>query len=204
MLSPLTRHANWAPRVRSAPAIRRVDALMDIAEPFLQPHDGLAAGVKAEMAGFDDSGMHRPDGNLMQARAFRGEEGVRRRRGRARLAGAEGMADRPAAVIEPWPRIARADRREAVKVARARVRGGSRADAPRPPRGTRRRRRNSSQLQIGAAGRRQRHARLGPVAPETDEPAPRPKRAATPPRARRPPRLRARPRFRLASSCRLP
>ena len=69
-------------RARStlAPRIRRVDALVDIAEPLLEPHDRLAAGVEAEVAGLDDPGMNRTDRDLMQARALGLEEGVGVRR----------------------------------------------------------------------------------------------------------------------------
>jgi hypothetical protein len=45
---------------------------MDIAEPLLQPHDMLAIGVEAEMAGLDDAGMDRTDGDLVQRVAFGG------------------------------------------------------------------------------------------------------------------------------------
>ena len=47
-----------------------VDALVDVAEPLLQPHHGLAVGGEAEMPGLDDAGMHRPDRDLVQALAF--------------------------------------------------------------------------------------------------------------------------------------
>ena len=166
---------------------QRVDALVDVAEPLLQPRDGLAGGVKAEMAGFDDAGVHRPDGNLVQARAFRGEKRVRRGRGRRRLAGPEGMADRPAAVIEPRP-LHRA-RRPRVRPQRSAERAfeADRGRMRRPDRGELAVDAWVGEpLQIGAPRRRQRHARLGPVAPQADEPAPLPPRAAPSPRARRP------------------
>src|SRR5258706_8736997 len=44
-----------------------LDALMGISQPLFQPHHGLPARGKSEMARFDDAGMHGPDRNLMQA-----------------------------------------------------------------------------------------------------------------------------------------
>ena len=55
-----------------------LDALVDVAEPFLQPDHGLAARGEAEMAGLDDAGVDRADGDLVQAVAFGGEEAVGR------------------------------------------------------------------------------------------------------------------------------
>ena len=53
-----------------------VDALVDVAEPLLEPHHRLAARGEAEMAGLDDAGMDRADRDLVQALALDGEEGV--------------------------------------------------------------------------------------------------------------------------------
>ncbi len=39
---------------------------MDIAQPLLQAHDGLAIGMEAKMAGLDDAGVDRADGDLVQ------------------------------------------------------------------------------------------------------------------------------------------
>ena len=92
------------------------DALVHIAEPLLQPHDVLAVGGEAEMAGLDDAGMHRADRNLVQALAVHRQELVRRGLCR-RPAFAERMAHIPEAEIEPRPRIGRADRLQAEQIA---------------------------------------------------------------------------------------
>src|SRR5262249_18137498 len=79
-----------------------LDALVDVAEPLLQPHDGLAVGGEAEMAGLDDAGMDGADGNLMQAVSF----GREKRRGLPRPLGSHrdgrGPANAPASRVEPW------------------------------------------------------------------------------------------------------
>ena len=67
-----------AARSSVAPCHQPLDALVDIAEPLLQPHHGLAIGGEAEMAGLDDAGMHRPDRDLVQALALGRQEGDRR------------------------------------------------------------------------------------------------------------------------------
>ena len=77
MLSPLTAPASFAPRASVGAAHQRFDALVDIAEPRLQPHHRLAAGVEAEMAGLDDPGVDRADRDLVQPLALGGEEGDR-------------------------------------------------------------------------------------------------------------------------------
>ncbi len=95
-----------------------VDALVDIAEPFLQPRHDLAIDAETEMAGLDDAGMHRPNRNLMQPLAQRREEVVHRgiapHRRRPR---AERRAEAPGTVIEPRAAVRRAERREAIKIA---------------------------------------------------------------------------------------
>ena len=102
-------------RRRAAPlrerraAHQRVDALVDIAEPLFQPHHGFAVGGEAEMAGLDDAGMNRSDRNLMQALAFDRQERISGCSAGAGAAAPSGCA-RPAAVIEPGPRVGRADR----------------------------------------------------------------------------------------------
>ena len=53
-----------------------LDALVDVAQPLLQAHDGLAIGGEAEMAGLDDAGMDRTDRDLMQAFALGGEKRI--------------------------------------------------------------------------------------------------------------------------------
>ena len=44
---------------------QRPDPLVHVAEPLLQPHDGLAIGGEPEMSRFDDAGVHRTNGDLM-------------------------------------------------------------------------------------------------------------------------------------------
>src|SRR5260370_271787 len=91
-------------------------ALVHVAKPRLEAGNRLAIGVKAEMSGFDDAGMHRTDGDLMQLGAFGGEKRVvcpgmvtGWRRALARPGG-ERMDDWPIAVVEPGPPVERADR----------------------------------------------------------------------------------------------
>jgi hypothetical protein len=55
-----------------------LDALVDVAEPLLQPHHRLAVGREAEMAGLDDAGMDRADRNLVQPFALDRQEFVAR------------------------------------------------------------------------------------------------------------------------------
>ena len=69
---------------------QRLDALVHIAEPLLQPHHGLAVGGEAEVARLDDAGVHRADRDLVQAFAFGRQERIR------------------AAVPQPGPRVGRA------------------------------------------------------------------------------------------------
>ena len=102
--------------LEARPAHQRVDAFVGVAEPLLEPHDRLAAGVEAEMAGLDDPGMDRTDRNLMQARAL-WPRGRRRRPAR-----------------RPWARGRRAD--GAAASGRGRASGGRPARrAPRSRRG---------------------------------------------------------------------
>ena len=117
MLSPEVRPASLRRVVERRAGHQRLDALVHIAEPLLEPHHVLAVGGEAEMAGLDDAGMHRPDRDLMQAFALDRQEGVRRRRLRARLACAERMAHVPEAEVEPRPRVGRADGVEPEEIA---------------------------------------------------------------------------------------
>ena len=55
---------------------QRLDALVHVAEPLFEPHHGLARGGEAEVSRLDDAGMHRADGNLMQASPSDGQEVV--------------------------------------------------------------------------------------------------------------------------------
>jgi len=54
----------------------RFDALVDVAQPLLQPRDGLAIAGEAEMAGLDDARMHGANRDLVQAGAVHGKEVV--------------------------------------------------------------------------------------------------------------------------------
>ena len=72
-----------------------LDALVDVAEPLLEPHHGLAVGGEAEMAGLDDAGMDRPDRDLVQALALGGQEAIGARAAGRRRSRAERMAARP-------------------------------------------------------------------------------------------------------------
>src|SRR6185369_8766464 len=88
------------------------------AEPLFQPRYDLAIDVETEMAGLDDAGMHRANGDLMQPLAQRREEVVHGRiaphRWRAR---AKWRAEAPGTMIEPGAAVRRAERREAIKIA---------------------------------------------------------------------------------------
>ena len=78
MLSPETRPASRAAAVEVGAGHQPLDALVDVAEPLLEPHDGLAVGGEAEMPGLDDAGMHRADRDLVQALALGRQERDRR------------------------------------------------------------------------------------------------------------------------------
>ena len=82
-------------------AQKRVDALVHIAEPLLEPHHRFAAGVKAEVAGLDDARVHRADGDLVQPVALGGEKLVGAAFAGVRRCGAERRRYGPAAMIEP-------------------------------------------------------------------------------------------------------
>ena len=64
-----------------APA-QGLDSLVGVTEPLFEAHHRFAVGGEAEMSGFDDPGMNRPYGDLMQPFAFGGQESVRRVRPR--------------------------------------------------------------------------------------------------------------------------
>jgi len=51
-------------------------ALVDEAEPRLEVHDRLALDAEPEMAGLDDPGVHRADGDLEDALALDGGRGT--------------------------------------------------------------------------------------------------------------------------------
>src|SRR5690606_9910845 len=94
------------------PGHQRLYPLVGIAETLLHAHDGLAARREPEMPGFDDAGMHRPDGDPVQVLAFCREEFIthaltRDLRGRTEWAG-----DTPASVVEPGARVFETGREE--------------------------------------------------------------------------------------------
>ena len=116
------RVAGGAPRELRAALKRRaghqsLDALVDIAEALLEPHDRLAICGEAEMAGLDDPGMHRTDRNLVQVLAFDGEE--EKRRGPRRRFGVrpEWLHHVPGAEIEPRPQVPEPVRLESIEIA---------------------------------------------------------------------------------------
>ena len=92
------------------------DALMDIAKPFLEPHDGLAVGAEAEMARLDDAGMDRADGDLVNVLPFHRQEGIAGRRFRRWMTCAERRADAPSAVVEPGPPVRQAGGNKAEEI----------------------------------------------------------------------------------------
>ncbi len=116
MESPLTRPTSFARRLDGRAAREPLDALVQIAEPLLQPHHRLAAGVEAEMAGLDDSGMNRPDRNLVQRRPLGAAKGIGRQRRRAGGGAAERRDEIEFSVIEPGPRVGRPLGRQAVQI----------------------------------------------------------------------------------------
>ena len=85
---------------------------MRIAEPLLEPHDRLAAGMEAEVSRLDDPGVNGADRDLVQTRPLRLEEGVGVRRAVVGGAIAERMTQRPAAVIEPASPVRRPSARK--------------------------------------------------------------------------------------------
>ena len=54
-------------------------ALVDIAQALLQPDHGFTVAGEAEMPRFDDAGVDGTDGDLVQARPFHRQEGIRLR-----------------------------------------------------------------------------------------------------------------------------
>ena len=93
-----------------------VDALVHVAQALFQPHHRFAIGGEAEMARLDDAGVHRTDGDLVQAFAFDRQErigGRVARRGRARDAyragrSGSGRTDRARRAPGEWPAACRA------------------------------------------------------------------------------------------------
>jgi hypothetical protein len=84
------------------------DPLMYIAEAFLEPHNCLAIGRETKMARFDDPGMDRTYGDLMQAFAFDGQKHITARFGIRNL-GSKWKSHAPSIVIEPLPLVGKSD-----------------------------------------------------------------------------------------------
>ena len=93
----------------------RFDALVDVAQPLLEPHHRLTICREAEMSGLDDAGVHGPDGDLVQALPLDGQESVDRLLARCGRTRSERVYHVPAAEIEPGPRIRQSDRLQPVQ-----------------------------------------------------------------------------------------
>ncbi len=104
-------------RVETGARHQRLDAFVHVTKALLQPNHRLAVSRKTEMPGLDDAGMNRTDGNLVQALAGGGQEGVRCAPRRSVAALSERVLHIPKAEIEPRPRVGAADRFEPVKIA---------------------------------------------------------------------------------------
>ncbi len=76
MLSPDVRPAKFGGTFDRGADHQSINAFVDVAEPLLQPHDGLAVGGKAEVPRLDDAGVHGSHRDLVHGRAFGGIEGV--------------------------------------------------------------------------------------------------------------------------------
>src|SRR5262249_41647259 len=98
---------------------------------MIEANGGVGVGGKTEMAGVDDAGMNRADGNLVQAFTGGGQEGVRDAPRGSVTAFSERVPHIPTAEIEPGPRVRGADRFEAVEIAhRALQANGRRVEGP--------------------------------------------------------------------------
>jgi len=53
---------------------QKLDALMGVTEPFFQANHNFSIRRKPEVTGFNNPGVNRANGNLMEPIAFRGEE----------------------------------------------------------------------------------------------------------------------------------
>ena len=90
---------------------------MHIAEPFLEPDDGLAVGRKTEMSGLDDPRMHGADRDLVQRLAFHGQEAVNGRAGVGAAVRSERMSYAPYAMVQPGSRVGETHGLEAIEIA---------------------------------------------------------------------------------------
>ena len=92
-------------RIEAGAHHQRLDALVHVAKTLLQSNHRLAVGGKTEMPGFDDAGMNRADGNLVQTFARNGQECIRRAGLRRLTAMPERALHVPKAEIEPRPHV---------------------------------------------------------------------------------------------------
>src|SRR5262249_32624345 len=104
-------------RVEGGARHQRLDALVHVTKALLQPNHGLAVGGETEMPGLDDAGMNWADGNLVEALAGGGQEGVRHPLRRSVTAFSERVLHIPKAEIKPRPRVGQADRFETIEIA---------------------------------------------------------------------------------------
>src|SRR5688500_11693141 len=96
---------------------QRVDALVHIAEPLLQPHDRLTIGGETEVPGLDNSCMNRTNRNLVEVVTLDRQEAVSRPQRRSTTAVRyKRMPDVPEAEIEPWARIGQSYSFDAMKI----------------------------------------------------------------------------------------
>ncbi len=67
------------PTLEAATLEESLDALVHEPQPGLHVEDRLADDRETEVAGFDDTGVHRADGDLVHTRTLDGQERIRRR-----------------------------------------------------------------------------------------------------------------------------
>ena len=103
------RRQSRRPIERSA-GHQHLDAFVRISQPFLKANDRLAACMKTKMPRLYNASMHRADRNLMQPFSLGSQESVRRNGSGHRCSRAKRREDRPSSVVQPGPRIGRADR----------------------------------------------------------------------------------------------
>ena len=97
------------PIERSA-GYQRLDALVRISQSFLKADDCLAGRVKTKMPRLYNASMHWADWNLMQPFSLGRQESVWRKGSVRWCSRAKRRDDRPSSMVQPRPRIRRADR----------------------------------------------------------------------------------------------
>jgi hypothetical protein len=132
-----------------------------IAQPCLQPRDGLAIAGEAEVAGLDDARMHGATRDLVQACAVHGQELIA-------LFGSQGPGG-PDAVIEPAACIGQAQRIDVVEVAHRAFEphGRHMMGAYRGVHAVARFDRNDGPLAVSASGLPQGHVHIAAVEPKS-------------------------------------